>query len=139
VELLGLQLKGPEGDFPLAAFRRREDVPDAMYQTFQDLLEGQLAPDPETPPAGTPLPAMLWERLVVGNVTLAAGAGRRWPFTPEEVELFRIFILQGEAGIKNLVLFDQVKSMATRDALTGLYNYGYFKEALHYEVKRAAL
>ena len=137
VELLGLQLKGPEGDFPLAAFRRREDVPDAMYQTFQDLLEGQLAPDPATPPAGTPLPAMLWERLVVGNVTLAAGAGRRWPLTPEEVELFRIFILQGEAGIKNLVLFDQVKSMAIRDALTGLYNYGYFKEALHYEVEKS--
>lgn len=137
VELLGLQLKGPEGDFPLAAFRRREDVPDAMYQTFQDLLEGQLAPDPETPPAGTPLPAMLWERLVVGNVTLAAGAGRRRPLTPEEVELFRIFILQGEAGIKNLVLFDQVKSMAIRDALTGLYNYGYFKEALHYEVEKS--
>jgi diguanylate cyclase (GGDEF)-like protein len=80
---------------------------------------------------------MLWERLVVGNVTLAVGAGRRWPLTPEETELFRIFILQGEAGIKNLVLFDEVKSMAIRDALTGLYNYGYFKEALHYEVEKS--
>ena len=27
-----------------------------------------------------------------------------------------------------------MKSLAIRDALTGLYNYGYFKEALHYEV-----
>ena len=60
---------------------------------------------------------MLWQRAQVGNITLAAGAGRQEPFTPEENELFRIFILQGEAGIKNLVLFDQVKSMAIRDAL----------------------
>jgi diguanylate cyclase (GGDEF)-like protein len=137
LELLGLQLQGPEGELPLSAFRRRPDVPDATDQTFQDLLQGQLAPDPATPPAGTPLPAMLWERLQVGNITLAAGAGRQEPLTPEEAELFRIFILQGEAGIKNLVLFDQVKSMAIRDALTGLYNYGYFKEALHYEVEKS--
>ena len=137
LELLGLQLQGPEAELPLSAFRRRPDVPDATDQTFHDLLQGQLAPDPATPPAGTPLPAMLWERLKVGNVILAAGAGRHEPLTPEEAELFRIFILQGEAGIKNLVLFDQVKSMAIRDALTGLYNYGYFKEALHYEVEKS--
>jgi diguanylate cyclase (GGDEF)-like protein len=137
LELLGLQLQGPEADLPLSAFRRRPDVPDTTDHTFHDLLQGQLAPDPATPPAGTPLPAMLWQRLQVGNVTLAAGAGRHEPLTPEEAELFRIFILQGEAGIKNLVLFDQVKSMAIRDALTGLYNYGYFKEALHYEVEKS--
>jgi diguanylate cyclase (GGDEF)-like protein len=136
LELLGLELQGPEGKTPLSAFRRRPDVPDATDQIFQDLLQGQLAPTPAAPPAGTPLPAMLWERLEVGNVILAAGAGRHDTLTPEEAELFRIFILQGEAGIKNLVLFDQVKSMAIRDALTGLYNYGYFKEALHYEVEK---
>jgi diguanylate cyclase (GGDEF)-like protein len=137
LELLGLQLQGPEGELPLSAFRRRPEVPEATDRTFQDLLQGQLAPDPATPPAGTPLPTMLWERLQVGNVILAAGAGRHEPLTPEESELFRIFMLQGEAGIKNLVLFDQVKSMAIRDALTGLYNYGYFKEALHYEVEKS--
>jgi len=137
LEVLGLHLQGPEGELPLSAYRRRPDVPDATYQTFQDLLQGQSAADPPTPPAGEPLPAMLWERLEVDNVTLAAGAGRHEPLTPEEAELFRIFILQGEAGIKNLVLFDQVKSMAIRDALTGLYNYGYFKEALHYEVEKS--
>ena len=35
------------------------------------------------------------------------------------------------------MLFDQVKRMAIRDALTGLYNYGYFKVALHYEVEKS--
>jgi diguanylate cyclase (GGDEF)-like protein len=137
LELLGLQLQGPEEALPLLAYRRRPEVPEAVDQTFQALLQAQLAPDPHPPPAGTPLPAMLWERIQVGNITLAAGAGRHEPLTPEEAELFRIFILQGEAGIKNLVLFDQVKSMAIRDALTGLYNYGYFKVALHYEVEKS--
>jgi diguanylate cyclase (GGDEF)-like protein len=137
VEVLGLELQGQDGELPLSAYRRRPDVPDATHQNFQDSLLKQAAPAPTTPAAGTPFPAMMWERLTVGNVTLAAGAGRHEPFSPEEAELFRIFILQGEAGIKNLVLFDQVKSMAIRDALTGLYNYGYFKEALHYEVEKS--
>jgi two-component system, cell cycle response regulator len=137
LELLGLKLQGPEPQPPPSAFRCRPNLPDASNQTFQNLLQGQLAPDPAALPAGIPLPAMLWQRLEVGNVILAAGAGRHEPFTPEETELFRIFIFQGEAGIKNLVLFDQVKGMAIRDALTGLYNYGYFKEALHYEVEKS--
>lgn len=137
LELLGLQLQGPEAQLPLSAYRRRPDVPEATDQSFQDLLQGQLTPGAAAPPAGTPLPAMLWERLQVGNVILAAGAGRHEPLTPEETELFRIFILQGEAGIKNLAVFEQVKSMAIRDALTGLYNYGYFKEALHDEVEKS--
>jgi len=137
LELLGLQLQMPEAELPLSAYRRRPDVPEATDQSFQDLLQGQLTPGAAAPPAGTPLPAMLWERLEVGNVILAVGAGRHEPLTPEETELFRIFILQGEAGIKNLVLFEQVKSMAIRDALTGLYNYGYFKEVLHDEVEKS--
>jgi two-component system, cell cycle response regulator len=137
LELLGLEILGKEPELPLEAYMHRPDSPDADNQTFQTLLKAQLAPDPAAIPAGTPLPAMLWERVKVGHVTLAAGAGRHEPFSPEEVELFRIFILQGEASIKNLVLFDRVKRMAIRDALTGLYNYGYFKEALHYEVEKS--
>jgi diguanylate cyclase (GGDEF)-like protein len=137
LELLGLELRGKEKELPLDAYRRHPDVPDADYQTFQNLLKGQLADRSAIPPAGTPLSAMLWERAGVGNVTLVAGAGRQAPFTPEEAELFQIFILQGEAGIKNLVLFDRVMGLAIRDALTGLYNYGYFKEALYYEVQKS--
>jgi two-component system cell cycle response regulator len=137
LELLGLELRGKGKDLPLMAYRRQPDVPDAGYQAFQDLLKGQFGPEPEAPPPDAPLPAMLWERVVVGNITLVAGAGRQAPFTPEEAELFKIFILQGEAGIKNLVLFDRVMRMAIRDALTGLYNYGYFKEALRYEVEKS--
>jgi two-component system cell cycle response regulator len=139
VQLLGLEIRGPVAELPLEAFRRRPDISDAIYQTFQDLLKGQFTADAAAPPLsdGTPLPEMQWLKVSVENVTLVAGAGRQEPFTPEEVELFRIFILQGEAGIKNLVLFERVKSLATRDALTGLHNYRYFKEALLYEVERS--
>jgi diguanylate cyclase (GGDEF)-like protein len=80
---------------------------------------------------------MLWLKVTVEDVTLVAGVGRQEPFTAEEAELFRIFVLQGEAGIKNLVLFERVKSLALRDALTGLHNYRYFREALLYEVERS--
>ncbi len=135
--LLGLELRGQEAEIPLEAYRHQPDVPEADYRTFQEFLQGQLEPGPAAPPPDMPLPAMLWQRVEVGNITLAAGAGRQEAFTPEEAELFRIFILQGEAGIKNLVLFDQVKSMAIRDSLTSLYNYGYFKEAVHYEVEKS--
>jgi two-component system, cell cycle response regulator len=137
LEVLGLELGGPERELPLSAYRRRPEVPKGAYKTFQNLLQGQLASDADAPAAGTPFPAMLWEKLTVGKVTLVMGGGRLEPFSPEEAELFRIFILQGEAGIKNLVLFDQVKSMAIRDSLTGLYNYGYFRESLHYEVEKS--
>jgi two-component system cell cycle response regulator len=137
LELLGLELRGKSKDLPLMSYRRQPDVPDAGYQAFQDLLKGQFGPEPQAPPPETPLPAMLWEKVSAGNVILVAGAGRQAPFTPEEAELFKIFILQGEAGIKNLVLFDRVMGMAIRDALTGLYNYGYFKEALRYEVEKS--
>ncbi len=32
-----------KAELPLSAYRRRPDVPDAAYQTFQDLLQGQAA------------------------------------------------------------------------------------------------
>jgi diguanylate cyclase (GGDEF)-like protein len=140
LQILGLEIAGQEMGLPLEYYRRQPGVPNAGYQLFKDLLQGQLTGDrarPAAPPGGTPLPEMLWARVTLGNVTLAAGAGRQEPFTPEEAKLFRTFIQQGKAGIKNLVLFNRVKSMAIRDALTGLYNYGYFREALHLEIKKS--
>jgi two-component system, cell cycle response regulator len=137
LDLLGIEIRGKEKELPLSAYKRHPEVPEASFQAFQDLLQGEFMPQHSLPPRDNPLPAMLWERVEVGNVVLAAGIGRQAPFTPEEKELFQIFILQGEAGIKNLVLFDRVMGMAIRDALTGLYNYGYFREALHYEVEKS--
>lgn len=137
VQLLGLAICGPLPEFPLEAFRSRPDIPDAGYQIFQEVLKGQMAADGAAPPPAGPLPEMLWHKVAVDDVTLVAGAGRQEPFTPEEEELFRIFILQGEAGIKNLALFERVKGLAIRDALTGLHNYRYFREMLLHEVERS--
>jgi diguanylate cyclase (GGDEF)-like protein len=138
VQLLGLAICGPLPEFPLEAIQCRPDIPEGGYQTFKEALKSQLAADRATPPpAGTPLPEMLWHKVAVDDVILVAGAGRQEPFTPEEEELFRIFILQGEAGIKNLALFERVKGLAIRDALTGLHNYRYFREMLQHEVERS--
>jgi diguanylate cyclase (GGDEF)-like protein len=137
VQLLGLAICGPIPELPLEYFRRQPDVSDAGYQIFQALVKDQGAANPAPWPTGTPAPEMLWLKVAVEDVTLVAGVGRQEPFTQEEAELFRIFILQGEAGIKNLALFERVKSMAIRDALTGLHNYRYFKETLLYEVERS--
>ena len=62
-------------------------------------------------------------------------AGRDEPFSAEEVELFHIFALQGEAALKNLLLFEEVKSLAIRDGLTGVYNYRYFHEVLTHQLE----
>jgi diguanylate cyclase (GGDEF)-like protein len=137
LKLLGLELRGKEKELPLAAYQHHPEVSAAAWQTFQDLMISQLPRNQAPPPPGVPLAEMLWRRLEVGDITLVAGAGRDAPFSPEESELFEIFLLQGEAGLKNLMLFDRVKGMAIRDALTGLYNYGYFREALHYEVEKS--
>jgi len=140
LQILGLEIAGQEMGLPLEYYRRQPGVPDGSYQTVKDLLRGQLTGDrvkPAAPPGGTPLPEMLWARVTMGNVTLAAGAGRQERFSPEEAKLFRSLINQGKTGIKNLVVFNRIKSMAIRDALTGLYNYGYFREALLHEVKKS--
>jgi diguanylate cyclase (GGDEF)-like protein len=140
VQLLGLALRGPVSELPLEACRRQPEVADTDFQAFQEILHEQFLACRETPgssPARKPGPEMMWLTVTVEDVTLVAGIGRQEPFSPEEAELFRIFILQGEAGVKNLVLFEHVKNLATRDALTGLHNYRYFHEALGQEVERA--
>ncbi|MBW2135705.1 MAG: GGDEF domain-containing protein [Deltaproteobacteria bacterium] len=64
------------------------------------------------------------------------GCGRESPFTPEEIEIFQIFVFQTATALKNLALFEQIKSLAIRDSLTGLFNPRYFWEVLGKEVKR---
>jgi two-component system, cell cycle response regulator len=133
VQLLGLALHGPLPELPLQAFRRRPQVADTEFHAFQETLQAHFT---AAPSESTPTPARLWLKVQVENVTLVAGIGRQEPFSPEEAELFHIFILQGEAGLKNLGLFEHVKNLATKDALTGLHNYRYFREALGQEVER---
>jgi diguanylate cyclase (GGDEF)-like protein len=63
--------------------------------------------------------------------------GRDTPFSPEEAELFQIFILQGEAALRNMELLEEIKKLAIRDGLTGLYNYRHFWELLVHEIMKS--
>jgi len=78
---------------------------------------------------------ILREPLQAGKDLGLVAAGRDEPFSSEEAELFRIFTLQGEAALRNLLLFNEVKSLAIRDGLTGLYNYRHFMEVLTHQVE----
>ena len=144
--ILGLELRGCGPDLPREAYRQQPGVGISGLKSFKTWLREQLedgqpywvdTTTPDLEPQKTPLPAMLLAPLKAGEVRGLVAAGRHDPFTPEESELFRIFTLQGGAAFKNLVLYEQVRSLAIRDGLTGLYNYRYFWEVLHREVELA--
>jgi diguanylate cyclase (GGDEF)-like protein len=131
--VLGLAFLGTGTEHPLAEFRRQPEFSAQAFADFQNWFQETSSGNPAPSP---PCAALLKETVKAGEVTARVAAGRHTPFSPEEVELFRIFILQAEAALKNLLLFEQVKSLAIRDGLTGLYNYRYFIETLRYEVEK---
>jgi len=131
--MLGLEFLGTGAENPLMEFRRQPEVSDRAFEDFQNWFQETSPGNPAPPP---PCPALLKETVQAGEVTARVAAVRHAPFSPEEVELFRIFTFQAEAALKNLLLFEQVKSLAIRDGLTGLYNYRYFIETLRYEVEK---
>jgi diguanylate cyclase (GGDEF)-like protein len=140
---LGLEVRGMGEELPPRTYRFQEGLPDSSLAAFQAAVRARLRllEEPITAAAAAgaapemPFPAMLWEEIQAGEVLALVAAGRLAPFTAEEAELFRIFSLQGEAALKNLLLFEQVKSLAIRDGLTGLYNYRHFWELLAREVE----
>lgn len=140
--VLGLKFLDQQSGQNWCGNRCQTDVPPQVCTTFLEWfgkISQEAAEDGLTRPAlpdhpALPFKEILWEKVKVGQlVGLVAGA-RQVPFSAEEAELFRIFILQGEAAFKNLLLFEEVKSLAIRDGLTGLYNYRYFWEMLNQQV-----
>jgi two-component system cell cycle response regulator len=146
LEVLGLQIQWQGDNPPDQAYRHRADLPLRTFQNFKDWLNREQLFLTQSFPTnlGTkeargkkPQKAMLQERVQAGAVLGLVAAGRKQPFTPEETEIFRIFTLQGEAALKNLLLFEEVKSLAIRDGLTGLYNHRHFWEILPHEVEQS--
>jgi diguanylate cyclase (GGDEF)-like protein len=144
LEVLALEVQGAGAGMPLEAYRRQPDLGETTFQHFktwakaQIHLEARRETDPglaDPPPRQIPCPALLWEKVRVGEVLALVAAGRQAPFSPEEGELFRIFTLQGQAALRNLLLFQQVQSLALRDGLTGLYNFRHFWEVLGHQVE----
>ncbi|MEJ5329619.1 MAG: diguanylate cyclase [Desulfobaccales bacterium] len=131
---LSLVVRRSEGEIRGEAHRHRPELPPAAMTAWQGWLAhclGGSEDSPGTAPGGW---ALLRGEMAAGELTGLALAARPEPFEPEEAELFRIFLLQGEAALRNLLLFEEVKSLAIRDGLTGLYNYRYFNEMLTQQV-----
>jgi two-component system cell cycle response regulator len=137
--LLGVRFKSQESLELSAVSRHLPDLPAEALEGFDHWLDLQLQNFPHNPAGELPLPplctAILHQGLQAEEVLGLVAAGRDKPFSAEEAELFRIFALQGEAALKNLLLFEEVKSLAIRDGLTGLYNYRYFHEVLTHQVQ----
>jgi diguanylate cyclase (GGDEF)-like protein len=140
--LLGIRFQSQTQEVITAAPRHRQGVSEQLRRGFDLWLKDELRRDLEaaygSPSQNSallpPCPVIL-ERLEAEDFLGLVAAGRDEPFTPEEAELFRIFALQGEAALKNVLLFEEVKSLAIRDGLTGLYNARHFQEVLAQQVQ----
>lgn len=138
---LGLELHGEGENLPLQAYRCQPGVAEEAIQTFKSCLQETLGrgrgyPDPtRAAQCQAVLPGVLWAIVKAGEILGLIGAARETPFMPEEAELFRIFTLQGESALRNLVLYEQVRNLAIRDPLTGLFNYRYFWDVLPHEIR----
>ncbi len=144
LDVLGMRIAGLPLKDPWQVYRQQDHFSPDILSNFQRWLQSQLHSFSQQIPfcvtgenaaAPLPLPAMLCEKIHSDKVLGLVAAGRQEPFTPEESELFRIFALQGEAALTNLLLFEEVKNLAIRDGLTGLYNHRHFWELLTREVE----
>jgi two-component system, cell cycle response regulator len=143
LDVLGLEFQGIGRELSLEAYRRHPSVQENLLTDFKGWLQARFQQECLENPEGLvacapptkPLPEMLCEKAQAGDILAIIAGGRHTPFAPEEKELFHIFALQGEAALKNLVLFQEVKSLAIRDGLTGLFNYRHFWEMLVHEVE----
>jgi len=139
--VLGLTLRGVDGETVWEDYRHQDNLTAEAGQAFRDWLQGGLTEamgkEDACPVNKRPVPnqAMLWEKIDAAPLTGAVAVARDEAFTPEEAELFRIFALQGEAALTNLLLFEEVKGLAIRDDLTSLYNFRYFWEMLNHHVE----
>jgi two-component system cell cycle response regulator len=140
--ILGLKFLDQESGQTWGGKRCQNGLPSQVCSAFQEWFReiahhaaGGSPDEPVLPNnSAPPLKALLWEKVKIGQLVGLVAGVREEPFTAEEAELFRIFILQGEAAFKNLRLFEEVKSLAIRDGLTGLYNHRYFWEMLNQQV-----
>ena len=142
LQVLGLEFQGAGKELTLEAYRRQPGLKEEAIAGFKVWLKQrfQQANDQgaETPAGRLPaFPEMLWAKVRTGGCLALVAGCREYPFTPEESELFDVVNLQGEAALKNLELFEEVKDLAMRDGLTGLYNYRHFWELLGHEVEQS--
>lgn len=138
--MLGVKI---DGEMTAWGYRQAPSLTAREGKRFEKWLIGQLKTAGPVPGAKSsrasrwPFPELVVfkEKLGGGKCLGVVAAAREAPFSPEEAELFRIFALQGSVALKNVLLFEEVKGLAIRDGLTGLYNYRHFREMLAHQVK----
>ena len=144
LQVLGLKFQRTRKELTLEAYRHQPGLREEVLASFKVCLARRLhlwaepwQKPPENPRLEKPFPEILWAEFHTAESLALVAGGRQTPFTSEESELFRVIVLQGEAALKNLELFEEVKTLAVRDGLTGLYNYRHFWEILAHEVEQS--
>ena len=143
-KILGLRFRGAGKGMSREAYRRqpglKEDAVAGFKANLKRLFQLAAAGAPHTSEEPLPdqsLSQILWGKAQTGECLALVAGGRDTPFSPEEAELFQIFILQGEAALRNMELLEEIKKLAIRDGLTGLYNYRHFWELLVHEIMKS--
>ena len=143
-KILGLRFQEAGKGAPREAYRRQPGLKEDAVAGFKANLKRrfQLAAAGAPHTSEEPLPEkslsqILWGKAQTGECLALVAGARDTPFSPEEAELFQIFILQGEAALRNLELLEEIKKLAIRDGLTGLYNYRHFWELLVHEIMKS--
>lgn len=72
------------------------------------------------------------ETTVLGSVVIARK--EKFPFNESEIGIAKIICSESAKFIKTNLDYQNVKELAVRDGLTGLYNYRHFQEMLSYTV-----
>jgi diguanylate cyclase (GGDEF)-like protein len=144
LQVLGMKFQGPRKELTLEAYRHRPGLREEVLASFKvwltrglNLLAESGQETPENPGLEKPFPEILWAKIHTAESLALVAGGRQTPFTLEESKLFGVIVLKGKAALKNLELFEEVKSLAVRDGLTGLYNYRHFWEILAHEVEQS--
>lgn len=78
---------------------------------------------------------LLSENKVLGVVR--ACSSEAGAFTPDDLRLLDAFSSAGAVTLRNLILYERMRELATHDSLTGLFLNRYFQEKLEQEIRRA--
>ncbi|GIK53858.1 MAG: hypothetical protein BroJett014_28310 [Planctomycetota bacterium] len=71
------------------------------------------------------------------GVVIVDSSSRPRRFSPERLNMLKMFASQAALAINNGLIFQNVLARAQKDSLTGLYNHGHFQETLRAEIERA--
>jgi len=137
IAMLKAEIHGHYSDLSVGTSQNPDpDIRITTWDGSQSASEGRPLAQPIEASVNLPLKAP--EDQLVGMIYL--GSCRQSSYTGEEVRLLYTFAQRIALVlhiIKNLFAFREVREMAIKDSLTGLYNRRFFKEQLKNELHRA--